>query len=231
MAVTAVTNVGVENVDAAVASVVIPFVAASTQCIVVHVGSQSQFATVLSVVDNFGNVYVRQSGVSARFEIDYPEEGLDKNPQFEDWVSGECWAVKSTGTVANITVTMSTAVRFAVEVQSYAGGSGLGAAGAVALNNVSAPSIALTTTGANSFVSAGFSSVTGLSETATTGTLRGQEYSAGTRGGVDLTVADATVVGLAACTVTLAPVQQESVGGATFGVQASYAACAVEIRS
>lgn len=233
MAVAAVTNTGVTNLDSNIATVAIPFVGLTGHCVVVHIGVASATVTVASVVDNFGNVYVKQANVLAQQEVDYSTEHYDKNAIFSNAVDGECWAVKSGGAVATITVTLTAPARFAVEVQSYSGGSGFGVAGSVAQVSVSEPAITLTTTGANSFVSVGFSSVVGLNEAGGAGdTLRGEVASAGRHGGIAVTSDDSSAVSLGtAVTVSVTSVAQVVIDGVTLGQPNTFAVCAVEVRS
>lgn len=232
MTIAAVSNAGVVNLDSGVSVVTVPFVASSTQGIVVHVGISSDSAVVLSVTDTNSNTYTKAASVVSRTEIDYSTNHYDKDPLFENTVEGEVWTTKSTGAVTSVVVTLTNGAKFAVEIESYSGLSGFGAAVASSEVQSGAPTISLVTTGANSFVSAGFSTRTGLSQAITTGTLRAQETSTALYKGIELAVADNTVAGLAStCTVAITPTNQEVLDGSTIAVPANYAVCAVELRS
>ena len=250
MAVSAVNTASAVNVNSSVNSLVIPFASTgATQGIVVHVGIHSKMVTVASVTDSVGNVYTKQQSNYTKFEEDYVVDEYAIPPAgaiTHHGIEAECWTTRATtGTVANVTVTLTSGARFGVVVQGYSGVSAIGASANVGFVSTSTPSISVTTTAANSWVSAGFASNSGLNWAASTGTLRGQ-----IQGGtvtadaiVGVAVADNTIAGTAACTVAVQPTNTETISGdnlvnsninaiqITIPVPMTYAVCAVELKA
>lgn len=233
MAVAFVSNANTYNLDPSVNPVVVPFVAALNQCIVVHIGVRSATAIVGSVTDNFGNVYTRQGSILAQDESDYTLGRYSKAPLLFNKVEGECWTTRSGGAVASVTVTMSGLATTAIVINSYTG-SGFGAANAVTAVQSSTPTATLTTTASNSFISAGFSTATLLNEATTAGhgTVREEEAAGGQNSHkIEVTTADLAVASASAASVILTPSNQVTVDGATYAQPATYAICAVEVKA
>jgi hypothetical protein len=201
---------------------VLPFAAVVNDVIVVHVGIRSSIVGVASVTDDNNNVYTCKTSVLAIDESDYTTGGLSKNPIFHNAIAGEIWAVKSTGTVTKITVTLTDDTRFAVVVTSYLGGSAIGVSSSAKQVQTATPTVGLLTTAANSFVSASFHSAESLPQVASTGTLRNSIAATDDSKGVSTTAGDNTSVGLATCNVVLTP---------TVTTPITYACVALEIKA
>jgi len=230
-AVAPLANTSAINMNESVQTLVIPFVAASGKCVVVHIGVQSEEAAVASVTDDSGNGFTKSAAIRAVHETDYTDTDTtdDPHPIYDSWVDGELWTIVSSG-IASITVTLTTNARFAVEVQSYTS-SGFGAVGSTTAIQSSAPSITVTTTAANSYVCAGFSSVYGLNDIIVTGTKRGDVEEGTEVTDLQVFVADNTVASAGPCTVKMTVTNQDTdeAPAVIFPVPATYAVCAVEI--
>lgn len=231
MAVAFVASANAVNLDATVSTLPVTISASTGQAIVVHVAIRAGSVTVATVVDSQGNTYTKKASVLARQETDYGQEGLDAYPMFAYTVEGEVWTTKSAGAVTSVTVTLTNGAKFEVTVATYSGVSTIGAAASSAVNPFGAPTISLTTTGANSFVSAGFACAIPLNQQITTGTLRSSVGSFTAHNGIALAVADNTVAGLAACVVAITPTNTLVISNTAFTQPLPYAVCAVEIRS
>ena len=246
MAASYVSTKAFVNLDPSVDSAVLAVSAGSTHAIVVHVAVASQDVTVASVTDdNNNNVYSSVSAL-ANDEVDYATGRYSANPVKDNFIDGECWFVKSGGTVTKVTVTLSNGARFAVEALVYVCGGGIGNSIAGTAIASGAPSVSLTTAVAStSIVSAGFSTVKGLNQGAGAGAGIMAEVAGAPEGGAGLsgvavTVEDKLAAGSGPTAVALAPVSTESVSisissgspqAGTQPVPASYAICAVEIKA
>lgn len=232
MAAAFVSNAAGINLDASIASLSTPFVAASGFN-VIHIGIRGRNATVLSVTDDAGtpNVYTKRASTTAVKEIDFAQGHYTKGASFEHGVEAESWTATVSAACKNVIVTLTSGEKFAVECNNYSSSTGIGTATAASASfaSTSAPTISLTPAASTSIASAGFVSATLLNQAAGTGTLRGNESGATVEDGIAVTTVDNT--GTTPIVVSLNPVNQETVDGATFDVPATYAITVVEIKA
>ena len=279
MAVAFATSTRAINLDSSVSTFTVPLslTATANKVAVVHIAILSAVATVLSVTDNATspNVYTFQTGVNASYNpgsrtFGSPAAGFPGGEDDFDWpsdiqttadqltqgvVRGEVWtspAGVTPGAATQLTVTLTSGAKCAVEAVIYTGSGSIVAvtsANAVALPSNSAPTIAVTMTAA-SYLSAGFSSQSALNQvalpvngsigpikTSNVNTLR-SEIAGASSYPLSITVADST--GVTAGVVGISPSNTQSTdisisdgtqNAVLIPVPATYAVCAVEVHA
>jgi hypothetical protein len=269
MAVTVGVNTSALNMNSGLSTLTVPAVLAASgahSLAVAHIAINSAVASVESVVDNNGVAWVQKAFQYAQRQIgatsftnvtDLPggeqdyNWGADINTTAdqitEGQVRGEAW-VNTYGTSAStsITVTLTSGARFAVEVETYQSGSNsFGATGSAAILSSGAPQATLTGGADTSHVSTGFSSASGLNQTAnnvgaSTTTIKNEEAGqGGSNSPVSLTLTETTSSSTAFTpsitpTNTITLPDSISEGGeqgnlVTIPVPATYALCLVEV--